>query len=162
MGTRRKLQIQSSCVRLVLFLVLGLAASVPADAVLCSVPGSHPTIQEAINDSSCTEIDLSDQTYAESILVPRSLMITGPDTGTSILEGRVEIMGPGTVVTLTDLEVRNGCQPEALSADQGGRVEGTGLVVVRSAALPCPPVIADIFSDGFESGDTSAWSSTVP
>ena len=146
----------------VLLLALGLMARAPAGADVCSVPGSHPTIQEAVNDSACTEIDLSDQTYPESILVTRSLTIAGPGAGTAILEGGVEVTRSGTIVTLTDLEVRNGCQPEALSAAGGGRVEGTGLVVVRSAALPCPSVIADIFLDGFESGDTSAWSSTVP
>jgi hypothetical protein len=162
MRTPRALQLSSRRFGLVLILALVLTSSVPVGAVVCSVPGSHATIQEAIYDSACTEINLSDQTYAESILVPRSLTIAGPGAGTAILEGGVEATGSGTLVTMTDLEVRNGCQPEAFSAERGGRVEGTGLVVVRSAALPCPPVIADIFSDGFESGDTSAWSSTVP
>ncbi len=32
--------------------------------------------------------------------------------------------------------------------------------VERSAALPCPPSF--VFAYGFESGDTSAWSSQVP
>lgn len=144
-----------------MFLALALTATVPAGAGVCSVPGSHPTIQEAIDDPSCTAIDVADQSYAESILVYRTLTISGPGAGTAILEGGVEARGSGTVVNLTDLEVRNGCQPEALVTVSGARIDGDGLKVVRSTSLPCPPVLAEVFLDGFESGDTSAWSSTV-
>ncbi len=42
----------------------------------------------------------------------------------------------------------------------GAEVSGTNLTVERSTVLPCPPSF--IFADGFESGDTSAWSSQVP
>ena len=43
---------------------------------------------------------------------------------------------------------------------RGAQVTGSSLEVERSAALPCPPSFT--FADGFESGDTSAWSSQVP
>ena len=89
-----------------------------------------------------------------------AITCTVPGSGTAILEGWLQVEGSAALVTLTDLQVRNGCQPAALSVADGAQVEGTGLVVVRSAVLPCP-VITRIFSDGFESGDSQAWSSTV-
>lgn len=144
----------------VLLLVLAASSSLPA--VTCTVPGTHATIQEAVDDPTCIPIDLADQTYPESVRLHRTLTVAGPGVGTAIIEGWVLAIGAGTVVTLDTLEVRNGCQPEALSSERGARVEGTDLVVVRSAALPCPAVAADVFADDFESGDTLAWTATVP
>ncbi len=160
MRTRRTLQSLLPLFRPVLFLVLVLMARVPVPAITCTVPGSHLTIQAAVDDLACIQIDLVDQTYTESIHVPRSLTITGPGAGTPIIEGLVQVVGSGALVTLVDLQVRNGCQHEALSVAEAARVEGTGLEVVRSAALPCPP-ITRVFADGFESGDTTAWSGAV-
>ncbi len=141
-------------------LVLVGGSSLPA--VTCTVPGSHPTIQAAVDDPTCTQIDLADQTYTESVRLPRSLDVVGPSVGTATVEGRVLAIGASTLVTLTRLEVRNGCDPEALAAKYGARIEGTDLVVERAAALPCPPLAPDIFADDFESGDTGAWTGTVP
>ncbi len=57
------------------FLALLLPAlASPALAGVCTVPGSHATIQEAIDDPLCTTINLAVQTYAESISIPRSFM----------------------------------------------------------------------------------------
>ena len=61
---------------------------------------------------------------------------------------------------LVDLAVQNGCLENAMLVLGGAEVSGTNLTAERSAALPCPPSI--IFTAGFESGDTSAWSSQVP
>lgn len=63
------------------------------------------------------------------------------------------------VIDLIDLVVENGCTGAALTSLQGARVEGLGLEVVRQTGLPCP--VEAIFSAGFETGDTSVWSSTV-
>lgn len=141
------------------FLALVLVARVPVVAVICSVPGTYPTIQEAVDDLACTQVDLADQTYAESVLIPRSLTVAG--TGASIIEGRVLALGLGTQLDLVDLTIQNGCSPEALEVERGAQAQGTNLTVVRSGALPCP-AFAGLFADGFESGDTSAWSTTVP
>jgi len=161
MRTQRRWHSSPPRIRLVLFLALVLSARLPVVAITCTVPGSHPTIQGAVNDPACTQIDLADQAYSESISVSRPLTIRGPGAGTATLEGWVRVVGSTTLVTLENLQVRNGCQPEALSVAAGAQVESTGLKVVRSAALPCPE-LTTIFTDGFESGDTSAWSFTVP
>lgn len=43
----------------------------------------------------------------------------------------------------------------------GGRGDLSASKTVPTS-LPCPPLVSEtIFSDGFESGDTSAWSRTV-
>ena len=52
------------------------------------------------------------------------------------------------------------CLENAMLIQGAAQVNGTKLEVERSAALPSRPSV--IFADGFESGDTSAWSSSVP
>ena len=143
------------------FLALLLPAPAsPALAGVCTVPGSHATIQEAIDDPLCTQIDLAVQTYPESINIPRSLTLAGPGGGGAIVEGLVRVVGAGTLVNLVDLAVQNGCPQNAMLVLGSAQVIATNLTVEHSAALPCPPSI--IFTDGFESGNTSAWSQTVP
>ena len=124
------------------------------------MPGSHATIQEAIDDPACTTISLAAQTYPESISILRSLTLSGPPAGGAIVEGLVWVVGSGSVVDLADLLVQNGC-PESLLVQGGAQVNGANLQVIHSAALPCPPPPL-IFTDGFESGDTSGWSGQVP
>jgi len=142
-----------------LALLLPALAS-PALAGVCTVPGSHATIQEAIDDPACTSIDLSAQTYAESINIPRTLTLAGPGGGGAIVEGLVRVAGGGTQATLVDLEVANGCAYAATRAVAGGEIVGDNLQTTSSSAMPCP--VSSVFEDGFESGDTSAWSNTVP
>ncbi len=133
--------------------------ALPAQAIVCSVPGGHPTIQEAVDDPTCTEVELEAGTYEESVQVSRTLMISGPVGRGTVLQGRFTALGSSTVVDLVDLVVENGCASAALTSLQGARVEGLGLEVVRQTGLPCS--VETIFSDGFETGDTSAWSSSV-
>ncbi len=139
-------------------LVLTLAAlAPPLHAQTCSVPGTHATIQEAIDDPACVLITLSAQTYAESIVIARSLDLAGPAAGGAIVQGLVLMVGSGTEVGLQDLRVENGCVPNALKTTSGATMTGTNLEVECSAAFPCPQTADSIFADGFESGDTSAW-----
>lgn len=125
----------------------------------CSVPGTHAKIQQAIDDPACTTIALQDQTYAESVRIARSLTLAGPSGSAATVQGLLRVTGAGTEVQLRDLRVENGCAGEAMDVGFGAQVDASRVVAVRSAALPCPPL--PIFADGFESGDTSAWSSTV-
>lgn len=140
---------------------VGFCIASPAAAGVCTVPGTHTTVQEAIDDLACTTINLSAQTYAESITVLRTLTLAGPGGGGAIIEGLVLVAGVGTTVDLNDLAVQNGCLGNAMVVRGGAQVSGTNHQVTRSGALPCPPFLM-LFGDGFESGDTSAWSSQVP
>jgi len=145
------------------FVLILSALSSALEAQTCTVPDSHATIQHAINDPACTMISLSAQPFAESIIIPRSMTLTGPGAGEAIVEGLVLMTGAGTEIVLHDLIVRNGCSPNALRTVSGAKVSGNNLSVERSAALPCPaPTAGRIFADGFESGGTSNWSMTLP
>ncbi len=142
--------------------VIAALAAPPAHAQTCTVPGSHATIQEAIDDPACATVALATQTYPESIVIRRSLILAGPGSGGAVIQGLVLMSGPTTVVTLQDLRVENGCVPDALRTTGGAELAGDHLEVVRSATLPCPVTADSIFTDGFETGNTDAWSSTSP
>jgi hypothetical protein len=133
----------------------------PLAAQTCTVPGSHATIQEAADDPGCAVVDLSAQTYPESIVIRRTLTLAGPGSGGAVVQGLVLIAGTTTEATLNDLRVENGCRPDALRTASGARITGNNLQVERSEGLPCPLTADAIFVDGFESGNTTAWSSTA-
>jgi hypothetical protein len=131
-------------------------------AQTCTVPGSHPTIQDAVDDPACTSIDLAAQSYQESIEIRRSLTLGGPAAGGAVIERLVLLSGDGVVVDLEHLEVANGCTPDAMGATGGATVSATNVSVQRAAGLSCPELASSIFSDGFETGGTGAWSSATP
>jgi hypothetical protein len=159
MSTRRV--ITSSLVAAVLAIVT-VAATPPVHAQTCTVPGSHATIQAAADDPGCGAVVLAAQAYPESVVLRRSVTMTGPGTGGAVVQGLVLIAGATTVATLRDLRVENGCVPDAVRAAGGARIEGETLDVVRATGLPCPLTADAIFADGFETGTTNAWSSTTP
>ena len=130
----------------------------------CTVPsGIHPTIQAAVDDTGCTEIELAGQTYAESVDIGRSLSLSGVSSATSIIAGQVGVTGAATVVSLADLTVDGagvavaGCFAAAVSAGGGAQVLAGNLVVLNAVGSGCP-----LFGDGFESGSTGAWSAVMP
>jgi hypothetical protein len=141
-------------------LAVGPAWTAVAEAAVCAVPsGPHPTIQAAVDDAACTEVVLAAQSFAESVAVSRSLLLRGDSSATTVIEGQMTVTGNTTVVTLQDLAVYGGgCYLAALDVVGGARVTShQDVVVFNTAGGECP-----IFIDGFESGDTSAWSRTVP
>ncbi len=131
-------------------------------AQICTVPGSHATIQAAADDPACATVDLSAQTYPESIVLRRTVIVAGPVSGGAVIQGLVLIAGTGTVATLRDLRVENGCVPDAVRASGGAHLVGENIQVERADGLPCPLTADTIFVDGFETGNTGAWSSTSP
>ena len=146
-------------IALIFLPVLG-ALPIPAQVTVCSVPGTHVTIQEAVDDPLCTEIDLASQTYSEPVEIHRTLALIGSPGGNSVIADRLSVEGEATVVELLDLSVQNGCPSVALPVADGAELNARGLEVVRQSGLACS--YGDLFTDGFESGDTSAWSATVP
>lgn len=149
-----------------LLCLVGLWALTPVTswAAVCQVPsGPHPTIQSAVDDGSCTELELAGQTFAESVTIPRDLIVRGASTDTAVIAGRLVVEGPTTQVTLEDLTVDasvqgvGGTVPTALNASAGAEVT-CRRVVARNSLVD----LWTLFIDGFESGDTSAWSATQP
>jgi hypothetical protein len=62
-------------------------------AATCTVPGSHPTIQAAVNDGSCSTINVGPGVYPENVMIPRSLTLNGAQAGNPVA-GRT-FFGPG-------------------------------------------------------------------
>ena len=141
----------------VLLAVMVCTASAAAD--VCTVPSaSHPTIQVAVDDAYCTEIVLAAQTFVESVTVARDLTLRGTSSTSTVIEGRVVVEGRTTQVTIQDLLVdASGLGfTDALVAHDGAQVSGDDLVVVNGL------VGSTVFNNGFESGDTTEWSRSVP
>ncbi len=126
-----------------------------AAAIDCPFPGTHLTLQDAVDDAVCTSITLASGSFDGSATIDRSLVIRGPGAATGTLRGRLTVVA-GTVEVI-DLTIDGtgsqlgDCAATALSARNGGRVLGRNLVVVN-ATTNC-----GLFSDGFESGDTARW-----
>ena len=141
-----------------------LCCEAVATADVCGVPsGSYPSIQAAVDTPLCTEVVLAAQTFRESVAVPRSLELRGASSETTIIEGQVIAHGAGNVLVVEDLTV-DGSAPgvwgsfaEALLAANGAKIHGLRLAVINAATDVHP-----IFADGFESGDTQAWSGVTP
>lgn len=51
---------------------LSLGTFLPVAADVCTVPGTHSTVQSAVEDLNCSVINLADQTYSESVRMERS------------------------------------------------------------------------------------------
>ncbi len=149
--------------KIAVFLVALALAPALSRAQICDVPSpTHPKLQGAIENTGCATINLADQSYAESILITRTVSILGP-VGLANINGFVQVQGASTVVEMTNLMVENGCTPAAFLVNGGGQVNSERLEVVWVDGGPCPTVSSThIFSDDFESSDTSAWSAAVP
>jgi len=77
--------------------VVIILATVPPSAaqLVCSVPGTHSSIQSAVNDRQCAIISLSVQTYRESVQIFRTVEIGAPPQR-AVIEGLLSVIEPGT------------------------------------------------------------------
>ncbi len=95
-----------------------------ASAAVCKVPGTFATIQKAVDDASCTDIQLEARVYTEQVSIGRAgLTITGKGAGRTIVRSPatrvrstvtttylprytyvVEVK-PGALATLRDLSI---------------------------------------------------------
>ena len=111
---------------LAVLLILTLLALLPtkiAHAAVCSVPSPYPTIQSALNDTSCVVIQLAATTYNENITIDRDVYINGV-AGAIVNGGQnssVITVNANTNVTLAHLTVTNG-----QSSDLGGGILDNG------------------------------------
>jgi hypothetical protein len=116
-----------------------------------------------VDDASCTELELAEHTFAESVTISRDLVIRGASPDGTVIAGQVAVDGATTQVTLEHLTVDasaegvGGTLSVGLQASGGAEVSSND-VVVRNSLVD----LWTLFVDGFESGDTSAWSATQP
>jgi hypothetical protein len=133
-------------------------------ADVCQVPsGTHPTIQAAVDDGDCTEIVLAAQVFEESVLVERDLVIRGDSQSTTTIAGHVTVQGAATETVISDFTVDASVAGVGGTAEVALQVLGGAQVTTQSVSARNSAVdLYTVFEDGFESGDTTAWSSTVP
>ena len=151
-----------SVIRCVLSTVVCLVSTQGA-ADVCQVPSApYPTIQDAVDAPVCTEIELAAQTFEELVGIARDLEMRGVSSATTVIEGQVTVQGATTAVALENLTVDAsasgvaGSFTEALLVEGGAEVSGSNIVVLNAVIDQMP-----IFGDGFESGDTTAWSAVT-
>lgn len=127
---RRKL-----AVIVVLLVALALTPSRPARAATCTVPGTHASIQTAVNDGTCTVIDVAAGTFSENITIDRSVTINGSGAGTTVVDGaqrgRVIAIGPTATVTLSGMAIQNGQAPGA----NGGAIFNAGTLQLSGSRV---------------------------
>ena len=127
----------------------------------CSVPGTHTSIQDAVDDTACSSIILAAQDYQEAVEVRRTLEIRGPSGGGAVVKGRLVSMGGGVQLQLVNLAVHTGCDA-GIQVTAGATMVGEAVTALKSfVSFPCPALPSEVFQDGFESGSSSQWSSTV-
>ena len=130
-----------------------MSIGLPVYPAVCPVPGpAHPTIQSAIDDAACSEIQLAAGVYSESPSISRALDISGDSSSTTLIEGKLSING--VAVGVRALKITN--SGEALISTDGAELTGFDLIV--QSGVPATM----IFNDGFESGGTGGWSITSP
>ncbi|MDQ1346659.1 MAG: hypothetical protein QG573_28 [Acidobacteriota bacterium] len=146
-----------------------LAAGVvlPTWAGTCNVPsGSHPTVGAALRDGDCTTVQLGAGAYPENLAIARDVTLQGTGSAATFLEGFLAATGATVDVTLAALTIDGtaagvaGCWREALATAGGAEVApGPDVVVLQTAT---GGGLCRLFSDGFESAGTLAWSSHAP
>lgn len=128
-------------------------------AAPCAVPGDYSTIGEAVAAPRCTEITIGVGTFPERVVIDRPLIVQGSGVVSTTLAGQLVVTGPAAAVTLTDLTIdTDGCYSAAMLIASGAEVEPDLVEVVDSGSQTS----CALFADGFESGDTSRWSVTIP
>jgi hypothetical protein len=127
----------------------------PALCATCIVQSSsYPSVQSAVDNPSCTEIILTSGVFAGPVTIGRTLEIRGASSDRTRIVGKITVQGGATTATLTGFTI-------AVSSDP----PNDGLVVTGGAEVTPDDLVIKtidyIFFDGFDSGNTTAWSSTV-
>lgn len=120
----------------------------PALAGSCTVPGTHDSIQAAVDDPGCTQIELANRDYFELLSINRSVTLSGPPGGNARVVGQVQVTGPTTLALLSNFRVEGGCPDGVLRVTGGGQATADGIQVIVDAASGCDSNV--FYRDGFE------------
>ena len=107
MNSKKLVSIFGLALALVLGVMIFGGRTTRAVAPVCTVgpAGDYTTIQDAVNDTACTTINVSAGTYNESVTVGRPLILNGPNVGVSAFAPRgpeATVNSAGTTFNLTD------------------------------------------------------------
>ncbi len=149
-----------------LALVLAGCFGGPLRGITCNVPtATYPSLSAAVAAPACTAIVIGAGSFLESVIVPRTVTISGAGSASTHVQGYFRVEGATSVVALTDLRVDgtatgvSGCWPSLLHASSGARLSVDPSVEVIASQTPST---CRLFVDGFEWGTVNAWSSSVP
>jgi hypothetical protein len=81
MKSKRILVLSTLILTLVLGMMMLRGGSTKAAMIACTVPGTHATIQAAINDVACSQIDVAPGAYTENLTIPRAVTLNGAEAG---------------------------------------------------------------------------------
>jgi hypothetical protein len=143
------MRIGSSSVLPLLTAIACVVFSVAAAAQICTVPGSHGSIQSAVSDVGCSTVEVDAGLFSESVVVTRSVALVGNAGGGTII-GSVKATGSSVVLDLESVQL--GCPSNALFSENGASVNTSGVVISLSGGLTCP-----IFEDSFEDLGAAFW-----
>ncbi|MEM1178006.1 MAG: hypothetical protein AAGM22_06665 [Acidobacteriota bacterium] len=143
-----------------------LALATPAAGQTCQVPQDYVTLQDAVwlGAGVCDQIILAAGFYEESVDIDRTVTITTAASAIATLSGQLVVRGAGTVVTTMNLDLLTSCSGAVFEVKQGAAFSSSDFDVDLSGVGECPPFRPNpslIFEDGFESGDTSAWTALI-
>lgn len=135
-------------------------SAAPARAQLCNVPAGVPTLQLAVSNPTCAQVVLAAGSYDESVVVSRTLTITGAGTASTELRRPLVVTGTGTAVTAGGfaIDIGGACYPASLVVKNGARVvvPAGNTLPIRADSVPSAP--CPLFDDDFESATTQLWS----
>lgn len=107
---------------------------------MCNVPSvTYPTIQSAINDSACNTVQVNTGSFAEHLVITRSLTLQGNGMANTFIDGTnsgrtILVDGNGIVVYINQLRVTNGNASDENPTVGIGRIGG-GILVDNGATL---------------------------
>ncbi|MCC6455685.1 MAG: PKD domain-containing protein [Caldilineaceae bacterium] len=111
-------------------------------AVDCAVPGTFATVQAAVNDLTCTTVNIAAGTFTNTVTITRSVTLNGAGQGVTALGGEpdrrvLSISGAGVEVRVNNLSVVNGNASNALpTLGNSGMIHlGGGAAVYDGATL---------------------------
>lgn len=96
-----------ACATLALAVVLAVMTlgGSPTKAALatCTVPGTHATIQGAVNDLGCSTINVASGSYTENVIIFRSLTLNGAQAGVDARtrSGPESVINGGSLANIT-------------------------------------------------------------
>ncbi len=116
-GARRRLKPAAA-----FFLVVTSLAAVsgqPAGLAVapdCAVPGEYPTIQAAIDDVACSNVNVAAGTFSEGLAISRSVVISGAGSGATFVDpwtagGPAVSVFAGTGVYIENLAITTTAAP---------------------------------------------------
>ena len=143
-----------------------LLAPPAAYGAICNVPsGGFPTIAAALADPTCNPIQIGAGSYTTNLSIARDVTLDGAGSASSTIAGWVGVSGGATDVVLNSLRIdattaiSSPCYASGLDVRGGAKASGFDLVVVGK---PTPTAACSFFADGFEGGDSTAWSTRSP